>query len=115
MNKDIFEAYRRNKVSVALNDGELLLNVMNPESVQGIMNKISGLKDTETISGIVAIFKPIVAENYPSVEQEVIEQLVLCNALSIFEGFQVAYGLTTKDALESRKKQAMDKLLDKKE
>lgn len=88
-------------------DGEeLRLKRVKTEKLQKLMN-LSNNQDTLLVN-LVDYFKDIVSSNYPTDTPESIEAFVQANVMTIFEEFQIAYGLIKREDLEKRKKELLD-------
>jgi hypothetical protein len=86
---------------------ELCLKRVKTEKLQKLFN-LSKDEDN-TLVNIVQYFTEIVQNNYPNESPEEVEAFVQANAMTIFEEFQIAYGLIKRDDLEKRKKEILDK------
>ena len=88
-------------------DEELCLKRVKTEKLQELFN-LSKDEDN-TLVNIVKYFTEIVQKNYPNEGPEEVEAFVQANAMTIFEEFQIAYGLIKREDLDKRKKEILDK------
>jgi hypothetical protein len=86
---------------------ELCLKRVKTEKLQKLFN-LSKDEDN-TLVNIVQYFTEIVKSNYPDESPEEVESFVQANAMTIFEEFQIAYGLIKREDLDKRKQEILDK------
>ena len=101
-----FEKYAKDIVFTV--DGqELRLKRVKTEKLQKLMNLT---KDEENmLVNLVEYFSDIVASNYPEESREGVDAFVQANVMTIFEEFQIAYGLIKRADLEKRKAELLEK------
>ena len=101
-----FEKYAKDIVFTV--DGqELRLKRVKTEKLQKLMNLT---KDEENmLVNLVEYFGDIVASNYPEESREGVDAFVQSNVMTIFEEFQIAYGLIKRADLEKRKAELLEK------
>jgi hypothetical protein len=88
-------------------DEELRLKRVKTEKLQKLL---SLTKDEDNmLINLVAYFTDIVSSNYPDENKDEIESFVQANVMTIFEEFQIAYGLIKRADLEKRKAELIAK------
>jgi hypothetical protein len=94
-------------IVISISGEELRLKRVKTEKLQKLFN-LSKDEDN-TLKNIVEYFTEMVSSNYPNETLEDVESFVQANAMSIFEEFQIAYGLVKRNDLEERKKEILAK------
>jgi hypothetical protein len=101
-----FSKYSQDIV-INVNGEELRLKRVKTEKLQKLMNLT---KDEEhMLENLIAYFKDIITSNYPDENPEEVESFLQVNVLTIFEEFQIAYGLIKRADLEKRKAELIEK------
>lgn len=105
-----FSKYNTDLV-IKVGDEELRLKRVKTEKLQKLMNLT---KDEDNmLVNLVTYFSEIIHKNYPEETLEDIEPFVQTNVMTIFEEFQIAYGLIKREDLEKRKAEIVDKAVKK--
>jgi len=94
-------------IKFSVNGEELQLKRVKTEKLQKLMN-LSKDED-KMLENLVEYFRDILASNYPDEKPEDLEAFVQANVMSMFEEFQIAYGLIKRADLEKRKAELLEK------
>ena len=107
MNK--FEKYG-GKVSFTVDGEEISFKRIKTERLQTLINYA---KDEATVlTNVVDFFVDEMKKNYPDEEEDGILGFVQQNAMTMFEEFQIAYGLVKREELEKAKAKALGEIDD---
>lgn len=105
-----FKSYAKD-IQISVDGQELRLKRAEAKKVQELMNLT---KDEDNLFvNLVEYFTEAISGNYPDEPREEVEAFVQANALTIFEEFQIAYGLIKRTDLEKRKSELIEKAVKK--
>lgn len=89
-------------------DEELRFKRVKTEKLQELMNLTKD--ESKNLVNLVKYFTDLIVSNYPDEKAEEVEPFVQANVMTIFEEFQIAVGLTTREALVKNKEEVLSKL-----